>query len=1298
MDSQHNVGIRIGGDASGLVGASRQAAEAQKGLGDQLGKTSDQAKRAADESKRFVERLKEEAETMGRGRTEIERYRTGQLQLTDAQKKSAEASIAQITAYDRKQQALQFVARATALATAALLAYAGATAIGVKGQIDQAAALHSLSQSYGVSTQTLSSYRYQMQLAGVGQEEFALGMKTVSKNISEARGGVGDGAQLFRLLGREIESAVKSGGSIEQLLPMMADRFARFADGPNKAALAIALFGRAGEQLIPELNKGAAGFAAAAREAEQFKQVIGPDMARRADEFNTNLQRMNVLLSASKLVIATDALPALNAVIEAFVRGTREGGLFTGALEAAREAAAQGFAPSPAELQSRLARADSLITGLQSQGVKSSDTDIVGQNLRSLLQTRSSIQAQLATSQADKEAQRQARWQQDFNEQQRRLLAGEAPPLPRTGGQGDAGKQLLLELHNQLAAARGEASAFDQVMRLLTEGTQKFSVETRDAALAIAEQIDMIKREAEISRVLAEGREALAKQREEEGEQIRKAVTSWASMLQKIEQETTAIGMNEAEREKAVALRQIENEARQAAIGLSDDETARIYRLAEAKKAEVSVAIDAKAARQLARDAAEKASKEWEEEWKRTNDNISRGLTDALMRGFDSGKSFAQNFRDSLVNMFKTMVLEPTIRGVLAPVSQGLTGAAMSLFGGTANAAGGGGGGLGLLSNGMSLYNMFSGGLGSTAMNVGNALGIGVGYNAAAISSAMGIAELGLIADAGTAAASAGAMGGMGAAGAMSAVPVVGWIAAAAMLAMALSEDDSGPAQRGLQYGAPLGSTTRASDNYPNYPWQTKWGSADMWPAQQAFQTAMAGQEQSLMTRLHLSQDQISAVNAALAAGPNQQWVNAGVEHTPVEQSGAFQQIQASRLETISKTLGRSIEELTQTLSTSDAAWAQSIAQMREALQSGLDPLGYWTEKAQALRAELGSSATTLDQWRSELLGVLDNLSPEQVAQWQALGSAIDQSAQARDRQLAVEQQAREQAQRAAQEAARVAEELRRAAEERQTIGESLRSGLDALGYWTEKAQSLRTELGGSATTLDDWRREFLAVLDDGLSEEQLGRWQSLGEAIDQAAQARDRQIAIEDEARRQAEAIAQSEQRASEERARSIAGLRGSIAQQEGSLGQAVAGLPGRLGITSLEDFQRSLAISESASPMDRLAGAGQHYADTLNRARAGDLSSVLAFTSRAQDYLTIGRDAYASGSDFASIFSEVSRSTSELIQQQGQLQAAIVQSVPLSIKEAAADQIAELKRGFSAMVDELQGVRAELRRLEIA
>jgi hypothetical protein len=79
------------------------------------------------------------------------------------------------------------------------------------------------------------------------------------------------------------------------------------------------------------------------------------------------------------------------------------------------------------------------------------------------------------------------------------------------------------------------------------------------------------------------------------------------------------------------------------------------------------------------KDAAQKA----QDEWQKATDQINQSLTDALMRGFESGKDFAKNMRDTIVNMFKTMVLRPIISAVLSPIAGGIQG----LLGGVAGGA-----------------------------------------------------------------------------------------------------------------------------------------------------------------------------------------------------------------------------------------------------------------------------------------------------------------------------------------------------------------------------------------------------------------------------------------------------------------------------------------------------------------------------------------------------------------------------------------------------------------------------------
>ncbi len=101
-------------------------------------------------------------------------------------------------------------------------------------------------------------------------------------------------------------------------------------------------------------------------------------------------------------------------------------------------------------------------------------------------------------------------------------------------------------------------------------------------------------------------------------------------------------------------------------------------------------------------DEAQKKVKELNDEAERIGETLSRSLTDALYRGFESGKSFLQNFIDTLKNTFKTLILQPIIRFLVD--SSGIT-KVLAAFGGafSGNAvAGEGGGFMSSISNGFS--------------------------------------------------------------------------------------------------------------------------------------------------------------------------------------------------------------------------------------------------------------------------------------------------------------------------------------------------------------------------------------------------------------------------------------------------------------------------------------------------------------------------------------------------------------------------------------------------------------------
>lgn len=118
------------------------------------------------------------------------------------------------------------------------------------------------------------------------------------------------------------------------------------------------------------------------------------------------------------------------------------------------------------------------------------------------------------------------------------------------------------------------------------------------------------------------------------------------------------------------------------------------------------------------------------DEFEKTAQSIETSLTESLMRGFESGKSSGQALKDTLINMFKTLVLRPIIQ----PIAQGASNVLLSAMGialpGSASA--GGGGGIGGMMQGLQLsMSAFGSTIGTGFMNTIFGTGGGASFTAA---------------------------------------------------------------------------------------------------------------------------------------------------------------------------------------------------------------------------------------------------------------------------------------------------------------------------------------------------------------------------------------------------------------------------------------------------------------------------------------------------------------------------------------------------------------------------------------
>lgn len=214
-------------------------------------------------------------------------------------------------------QGLQGQVKNTSMAVAGLgMAFRGlgaALAVGgfsaaIKGAIDLADDMRDMSQRTGVAIETLGKFKVAAELSGSSLEGVANGLKFLNKNLVAAATGGDSAAAAFKTIGVSTTEADGTLRKADKVFLDVADKFKGLRDGPEKAALAMKIFGKAGTELIPILNLGS-------KEIQRFGLGIGPDFANKADAFNDSLGIMKAQVTVLTVQVGSALLPILSGLV-----------------------------------------------------------------------------------------------------------------------------------------------------------------------------------------------------------------------------------------------------------------------------------------------------------------------------------------------------------------------------------------------------------------------------------------------------------------------------------------------------------------------------------------------------------------------------------------------------------------------------------------------------------------------------------------------------------------------------------------------------------------------------------------------------------------------------------------------------------------------------------------------------------------------------------------------------------------------------------------------------------------------
>jgi lambda family phage tail tape measure protein len=186
----------------------------------------------------------------------------------------------------------------------------GLTAI-VKKSIDAGDELFNLQAKTGIAAKQLIGIGNAAKLADVDMGTLGKGLNKLNVNLVKAAEGNDDLASKFKRLGVDVKDANGQVVPADKALKQIADRFADMPDGAQKAAAAVALFGKSGADLIPLLNEGAAAM-------EKFTYKVGDDFAARSDLFNDTITEFGIKTQGFGLELTDALLPALQSILEVF--------------------------------------------------------------------------------------------------------------------------------------------------------------------------------------------------------------------------------------------------------------------------------------------------------------------------------------------------------------------------------------------------------------------------------------------------------------------------------------------------------------------------------------------------------------------------------------------------------------------------------------------------------------------------------------------------------------------------------------------------------------------------------------------------------------------------------------------------------------------------------------------------------------------------------------------------------------------------------------------------------------------
>lgn len=179
-------------------------------------------------------------------------------------------------------------------------------------------------KTVGLRNDTFQAISFGALQADVSQEKLNKSLEVFTKNVGLARNGTGALYSGLKTLNPELLNAIVSAGDQEQRLRKVAEAFAQTTDATERAAIATAVFGKSGIDMVRVLEGGRNAIDKLKTAARDLGIIVPDELIERAGELDDKLAVLGKVIDVNISQALVNAAPLLVATAEGLAAIAKE--------------------------------------------------------------------------------------------------------------------------------------------------------------------------------------------------------------------------------------------------------------------------------------------------------------------------------------------------------------------------------------------------------------------------------------------------------------------------------------------------------------------------------------------------------------------------------------------------------------------------------------------------------------------------------------------------------------------------------------------------------------------------------------------------------------------------------------------------------------------------------------------------------------------------------------------------------------------------------------------------------------